>query len=235
MKFKRPFYLFKKTSVFLLVFGIGVIIGVLLVVLSADFSSIFNKHSKMDNLVSEDKFANQKFQTKDDWTNGDGTSGEYIDEEISWSEVRGSPFSGYDTINYAGNNGTTNLVSGIVKKDSRTGLWWTDRSILTLGNWFTLEADGERPTGDFAIGFCNALNTVNFGGHNDWYLPTQKELMQAYIDGSANTWSSSVDEYFWSSTEYSLDSRYAWAVNLYNGHMHYNPKDNSYYVRCVRR
>ncbi|MEB5016543.1 hypothetical protein RXP78_29870, partial [Pseudomonas aeruginosa] len=39
-------------------------------------------------------FLNQKLQTKDDWVNSGGTTGEYTGEESTWSTVFGSPFSG---------------------------------------------------------------------------------------------------------------------------------------------
>lgn len=104
----------------------------------------------------------------------------------------------------------------------------------TTSNSFTLTADGSRPTGGNAIGFCGALNSANFGGYNNWYLPTQKQLQQAYIDGSANN----LDRpgyNFWSSSEKSWDPTNAWNVNLNNGNTNNNIKTNLYYVRCVRR
>ena len=71
------------------------------------------------------------------------------------------------------------LDSGEVKRDNRTGLWWSDCSSVggtpsTTDNVFTLTADGSRPTGGHAIAFCDALNSYDsdngFGGYNDWYL-----------------------------------------------------------------
>ena len=183
-------------------------------------------------------FGNQKYQTKDDWVNSGGTVGEYTAEEAAWSAVAGSPFSGYDSINYAGTGGDLDLISGAVKQDGRTGLWWSDIMAVgavasTTDNQFTLTADGARPTGGNAIGFCGALNTANFGGRNDWYLPTQKQLMQAYIDGSANNLSNP-GYYFWSSTEYYSNAAYAWYVYLNYGYTYYDTKVNRYYVRCTR-
>lgn len=186
-------------------------------------------------------FDNQKYQTKDDWVSSGGTSGEYIAEEATWVSVPGSPFSGYDSIDYADTvGGTKDLYSGTVKKDTRTGLWWSDIAAVngggtasTTDNQFTLSADGSRPTGGNAIGFCNALNAANFGGHNDWYLPTQKQLMQSYINGSANNLSNPYN-YFWSSTENNSGSTNAWYVYLYSGTTSNNAKTTKYYVRCVR-
>jgi hypothetical protein len=173
---------------------------------------------------SFDPYTPQWLQTKDDWVNSGGTTGEYTSEEATWITVSGSPFSGYDAINYSSDYDTIDLYSGEVKMDERAGLWWSDIAAIdgggtatTTSNSFTLTADGSRPTGGHAIGFCDALNTANFAAHNDWYLPTQKELQQAYIDGSANNLSRPT-YYFWSSTELSWDSTTAWRVSLDSGY-----------------
>jgi len=192
-----------------------------------------------------DPWTPQWLQTKDDWVNSEGTSGEYILEEAVWTTVTGSPFSGYNSINYDTGVGIIDLYSGEVKKDERTGLWWSDIAAqdgggiaTTTTNSFTTIPDGSRPTNGRAINFCNALNTASFAGYNNWYLPTQKELMQAYIDGSANNLVRPGDPSgytFWSSTEYSGDSGYAFRVLLHSGAVVVLPKTNSYNVRCVRR
>ncbi len=113
-----------------------------------------------------------------------------------------------------------------------------DTAVIALGtttNSFSISGDGSRPTSTLgnAMGFCNALNTANFAGHNDWYLPTQKQLMQAYIDGSANNLSNP-NYYFWSATEHYNDPTKAWNVNLNNGNTNNNTKVTGNNVRCVR-
>ena len=183
-------------------------------------------------------FTNQKNQTKDDWVNSGGTTGEYTGEEATWVTVTGSPFAGYDSINYAGSGGDLDLFSGAVKQDTRTGLWWSNISAVAgvssrTSNVFDNATDGTRPTGGNAIGFCDALNTANFAGHNDWYLPTQKQLMQAYIDGSANNLANPGFT-FWSSTETSSNTASAWYTYWTNGGTYANTKITSSYVRCVR-
>ena len=185
-----------------------------------------------------DPWTPQWLQTKDDWVNSGGTTCEYILEEATWTEVSGSPFTGYDSINYAGSGGDLDLDSGTVKQDGRTGLWWSDISAVsgtasTTDNNFTLSADGSRPTGGNAIGFCDGLNTASFAGYDDWYLPTQKELQQAYIDGSANNLPNP-GYTFWSATEFS-NAAYAWRVYLYSGYTSYYIKVTSLNIRCVRR
>lgn len=193
-----------------------------------------------------DPWTPQWLQTKDDWVNSGGTTGEYILEEAAWTAVSGSPFNaGFATssnpLNYNPVGANVYLISGRVKQDTRTGLWWSDIAstgavtavATSTSNNFNAVTDGSRPTGGNAIGFCNALNTANFGGHNDWYLPTQKQLMQAYIDGSANNLPNP-DNYFWSSSELSWDSTYACFVALHYGYTNYPTKVASINVRCVR-
>ncbi len=200
---------------------------------------------KQGVVIKTDFWKNQKFQTIDDWLNGVGTAGEYTGEESVWSAVSGSPFAGYASIDFSADGGFLDLYSGGVKQDSRTGLWWSDIMAIngggtasTTSNVFTLTGvagvgDGTRPTGGNAIGFCNALNAANFGGHNDWYLPTQKQLQQAYIDGSANNLPNPGNT-FWSSTEHYNSTANAWYVVLGTGNTYYSTKTTKYYIRCVR-
>ena len=160
----------------------------------------------------------QKNATEDD------SLGIYKDEESTWTNEAD------------GTVGALLLSSGEIKKDSRTGLIWSAASSGTYTNSFTALTDGTRPTNGNSVGFCNGLNSNTYGGKTTWYLPTQKELMQAYIDGiySQDTVFGTTS-YFWSSSEYSDDSTNAWNVYLYNGITLNNDKGNSYDVRCVRR
>jgi len=66
---------------------------------------------------------------------------------------------------------------------------------------------------------------------NGWRLPTQKELMQAYIDGSNFNLSNPALN-FWSATESS--STYAYLTSLSTGYTTVTIKTASVYVRCVR-
>ena len=149
----------------------------------------------------------QKYQYVDDAT----TTNKYTKENSTWITAAGSPFS------YLGITPTT-TASGIVKVDLATGLWWSDRSASTMDDNFTLTPDNNTgvPVGGSAITFCATLAAANFGGHNDWRLPTQKQLMQAYIDGS-NYILPSAGYNFWSSTEYYNNPAYAWFVSLATG------------------
>ncbi len=185
------------------------------------YSDSFTKLEGTASLAPD--YSTQSLATKDDYL------GTYKGEETTWTEVTGSPFSGY---------GDLNLATGKVKKDSLTGLWWSASSTTLPSNSFTLSADGARPAGGNAIAFCDALNTASYGGHADWYLPTQKELIQAYIDG---IYSQDADfattSYFWSSTEDSGRSSSAWYVVLpYGGTGGVGKSGEGFLaVRCVRR
>ncbi len=100
----------------------------------------------------------------------------------------------------------------------------------------------------------NAINwcaTLELDGRSNWYLPSQKELMLAYIDGMYNQAGDTLQEaaeftvgdgssihygYYWSSSEVSNYSSRAWNVVLYNGYTgSRNKTDTSRGVRCVSR
>lgn len=89
-----------------------------------------------------------------------------------------------------------------------------------------------------AAEFCLNLSLDADGDatpETDWRLPTQKELMQAHINGAANNLPSAA-AYHWSSTEHYSSQSYAWHVSLSYGYTNYLPKDfMSRYARCVRR
>ena len=160
----------------------------------------------------------QKNATEDD------SLGIYKDEESTWTNEAD------------GTVGALLLSSGEIKKDSRTGLIWSAASSGTYTNSFTALTDGTRPTDGNSVLFCNGLNTATYGGKTTWYLPTQKELMQAYIDGiySQDTVFGTTS-YFWSSSEYSPASTHAWYVYLDYGSASHYDKGTSNTVRCVRR
>lgn len=161
----------------------------------------------------------QSLETKDDYL------GTYKAEESTWTNQTD------------GVVGSTGLSSGEIRKDERTGLWWSAYSTSsTITNSFSAATDDVRPTGGNAIAFCTGLNTAVFGGKNNWYLPTQKELMQAYIDGiySQDT-AFGTTGYFWSSTEVSSLSTNAWYVHVNNGLTELSDKSTGWRVRCVRR
>ena len=162
---------------------------------------------------------------------------------------------------YTGEESTwikTSSASGAnVYQDTRTGLYWSS-SIGSYTNSFSSPSTGKcdffsaTPRSSYgtsgtdpdcgnAINACAVLSLSSKDGQSadtDWYLPSQKELDGAYLDGIYNQTSSSftTTSYFWSSTEVSGFSTYAWYESLGSGYAAItNDKTNSYAVRCVRR
>ncbi len=134
-------------------------------------------------------------------------------------------------------------------KDGRTGLYWTDTQGSTTTNSFTISTcdffsmdrgaytGGDNDCGN-AINRCADLNGVTHGGRTGWYLPSQHELMQAYLNGMYIQTSHSFTSmnWFWSSTENEGFSDGAWPLSVNSGNVHYmSAKTNSYNVRCVSR
>lgn len=149
---------------------------------------------------------------------------------------------------------TSGAATTGVYKDNRTGLYWS--AMLGSANSFTNEFTiiscpffTTVPRGDYNGGNVNCGDAINacatlsldLNGDStpetNWYLPTQAELMQAYLNGiylSTNpTWVTANN--FWSSTEIQDISTYAWYTHLNHGNTHYNLKTTSSSVRCVHR
>ena len=141
-----------------------------------------------------------------------------------------------------------------VWKDTRTGLYWSS----SIGNYTNSFPNQDHSTCDFfstvprgsygtsgtdpqcgnAINACAVLNLTSGGTSNtDWYLPSQKELYEAYLDGMYNKAGATftTTSSFWSSTEHSDYSGTAWLVYLYFGRSGGANKAIGYDVRCVRR
>jgi hypothetical protein len=167
---------------------------------------------------------------------------------VEWDDYKTGVYTGEDSTW----NNTAGTATGGVWQDTRTGLYWSVNqgsmtdvfpdTTHTTCPFFTnrITYDGLTSACGNAINACGALSLEGLtgqGAKTDWYLPSQKELMQAYIDGiyvkSNTTWATA--SYFWSSTEASSTASYAWYVYLGGGSTGYNGKSNSYAVRCVRR
>ncbi len=127
-------------------------------------------------------------------------------------------------------------IAGSEKQDGRTGLIWSNLvykssntatfslSSATDWSWNATLDNNVAVGGKTAITLCSSMG-------NGWRLPTQKELQQAYIDGSFFNLSQSVNS-FWSSTSYNGDS--SWLVALSDGFMVSSGQSNTSHVRCVR-
>lgn len=135
--------------------------------------------------------------------------------------------------------------------DGRTGLYWsasqgskTNQFTISACDFFTTTPrgnyDGSDPDCGDAINTCGTLALDADGdgtADTSWYLPTQAELMQVYLNGiylaTSTAWVTGND--FWSSTENQHIYSIAWYTTLYPGSTYYNLKTTSYSVRCVLR
>jgi hypothetical protein len=127
-------------------------------------------------------------------------------------------------------------------KDPVTGLIWSQAlylsgssvafsaSSISSWSWKNTGANNVTVGNLTAIQLCNSSS--NPAGASVWRLPTQKELMQAYIDGSY--WNlTQPNPNFWSATETNAGSN-AYYTYLYSGTTSSTTETTSYYVRCVR-
>ena len=136
---------------------------------------------------------------------------------------------------------TNTGVSGAEKKDPVTGLIWSNllyrfgrtisfsSSLNSTFSWGNTSANNLGITAPVA-GDRTAIELCADQG-NSWRLPTQKELMQAYIDGSYWNLTQPANN-FWSATEYSGAN--AWRVGVNVGNTNYHAKTSAYQLRCVR-
>ena len=188
-----------------------------------------------------------------------GSAGSNVADYAFYTQAKG----GVDDYNYAGTipsdtyKGTwTDCTSGdhcgtndsnADHKDNSTGLIWSKwLDSGTTHTWFwanncyepadqtpagVCAANGDdgcqcqkKPTGS-KVG-CEALGT--------WRLPYQKELMQAYINGSYGNLSNPAYPY-WSASTVSYSTHFAWDVALDGGRTYIStkPTSGSYRVRCV--
>jgi len=135
----------------------------------------------------------------------------------------------------SGNSYCGTSDAGADAKDDSTGLIWSmpcngsgcasfsDASPITY-SWDNSAANNNSRT-------ASQLCSDNAG----WSLPHQKQLMQAYIDGSyGNLDATATDRSYWLATTVSNGTPLAWYVNLSLGITNANFKTVSYYVRCVR-
>jgi hypothetical protein len=202
----------------------------------------------------------QKNVRWDDWRYETSTTGspfnEYTGEEATWTQTD----PGGDTAKCVTDNSVqVCLNSNEVWQDTRTGLYWSDRTSTFIDNEFRYDATGQCNFTDTGTAnqYCDNQDPANMITEDDdvsandfclnlqldadndgvletdWRLPSQKELMQAYIDGAANNLPNPSTT--WSATEVAVSLPFlAWTVTLYDGATTSYTKDSTNYARCVR-
>ncbi len=135
---------------------------------------------------------------------GDSADG---DKGVAWPDPR-------FTVN---DNGTPDDASDDTVTDNLTGLMWTKNANMA----------GEDKAWEDAKSYCDSLSHANY---DDWRLPNRNELLSLIDLGKGYPALpeghpfSDVQNYYWSSTAYSVDTSYAWFVFLYDGFVYLDAK-----------
>ena len=179
--------------------------------------------SVTDNSVTVTIASNKVYQdgwTKLYWTDAN-SGGNIVDNEFAYVD-------GDDRTNPSGNScnfNSTGTANDYCDNQDPLNAYAEDNDVSAADFCLNLQLDADNADSD-----SNGATGVE----TDWRLPTQKELMQAYINGAANNLPNPVRN-FWSSTElYNSQSR-AWVMYLNIGGAGTNTKSANGTVRCVRR
>ena len=133
--------------------------------------------------------------------------------------------------------------------DNCTGLMWQQDTADTSGDGAIhappdMEATDEA-TWCAALEYCEGLD---YGGHTDWRLPNVRELYSILDYGNTNPTIDpavfgALQKRYWSSTSVNADPSHAWyvtltlkdrTINLRQGDLHRERKNQPYLVRAVR-
>ncbi len=170
------------------------------------------------------------------------------------------PVRSYTKLDASGNALPQDAASWVMVRDNVTGLIWevkengdgaeeysNPHDADNTYTWCDTNPDtnggnqgscGAHDTEDF----IDALNSANFGGHNDWRLPTLKELA-TLVDYAQNNpiidatfFPNTRAFYYWSATTRAHDTENAWCVYFNNGFDSSGPKsaNSRAHVRAVR-
>lgn len=175
------------------------------------------------------------FDTVDDYNNASPMPGTVpILGGTSWSDYQCTSSNWTDV---SSNSSTpfaaTTCGAGVdcMYKDEITGLTWSE-----LGT----------STADYYAAAVTNCDNLSFGGassaaYSDWRLPTQKELIQAYIDGIVSRASDNfvpiadMNSYLWSSTTSSTNTTKAFTVDVAVGDIVISTKTTAQRkATCVR-
>lgn len=176
-------------------------------------------------------FSTQSKVTWEDSKNGDSDDGDDAGEESVWTNTAGTANTG-------------------VWKDTRTELYWSNVVSPLNDNNFTVAtcAFFTSPRGDTVVTSncgnsiiqCHNLSLDATGDgvpETDWYLPSQKESLQAYLDGIYNQTNATFAgaNTIWTSTQSNGVAGSAWIVDMTDGETGIASKGSGFSVHCVRR
>jgi hypothetical protein len=146
-----------------------------------------------------------------------------------------------------------NATAWFMVRDDVTGLVWENKQ--TAPNSAKNYADPHDPDNtytwyDGATGtpridndtqdFIAALNAEQYGGYDDWRLPTPFELVAIADYGrmspAINTafFANTKNELYWSDTTYVANTAQAFSISFFDGVPQYRDKSSAYFVRAVR-
>lgn len=182
--------------------------------------------------------ANMYNGTSGSFTGGSQANGG-VDDYNSGGAAASGRYAGTWTACNIGNNYCGTSLTSADAKDENTGLVW---SLPCNGLGCASFSDSTAITYSWSNGGANnnsqtASQLCSAGSHGDtgWSLPHQKQLMQAYIDGSyGNLETAGMNRYHWSASTVSANTTEAWFTSLHTGYTHYLAKTTIYYIRCVR-
>lgn len=153
----------------------------------------------------------------------------------------GEPFYGQDANYAAGPMSFADNGDGTITAET-TGLVWQKQDDGITRNW------------NASAAYCENLS---LGGHDDWRLPSKKELINIMDYGRTDPAIDPVyfphtkQGWYWTSSLRAIDSYYAWSIFSANGRSHGNHKSGGapfaspgrifgglksgdFYARCVR-
>jgi hypothetical protein len=125
----------------------------------------------------------------------------------------------YHLIVASGGEGETTDIAWGGEGESEPGAeskWNGKANTLAL-----VESEHEHPAAEWAAG-------LKLGGHNDWYLPSQRELMLCYVNVAE------IFEKVWHWSSSQCSSTYAWGQYFGNGYTGDDTKGNEARARAVR-